>query len=64
MRLHLCCLYAMMGYPVNISLAFLEIIMAGFESLLRQLEMKLIRQKASVVETEAQIASLRKVTSK
>jgi len=61
MHLHLCCLYAMMGYPVNISLACLENIMAGFESLLRQLEMKLKRQKDSVAETEEQIASIRKL---
>ncbi len=36
--------------------------MASFESLLRQLRMKLVRQKASVVETEAQISELEKVT--
>lgn len=32
-----------------------------FESLLRQLRMKLIRQEASVVDTKAQIASIEKV---
>ena len=36
--------------------------MAGFESLLRQLEMKLKRQKESVTETESQIAEIRKLT--
>lgn len=35
--------------------------MAQFESLLRQLEMKLKRQKDSVAETEAQISDLRKI---